>query len=199
MTSDPRLLSDETLAEAIAAWETKGPTSLTVALMADALYKIRDHVAAQAEQVERFQHALLIMQQHEIRNNELQEQIDTLTRELKQWHLAHGPGLYDEAMTAMQARAEKAEAEREEIRATLRAEGRIARSEKARADAAEHRVADLRAKVKALADEVPCHVFGEPFTCITVEGGTFPGGAAFTKDLFCLPCKLRAITEGGAA
>lgn len=31
-----------TVAEAIAAWEAKGPTSLTVALMADALYGVRD-------------------------------------------------------------------------------------------------------------------------------------------------------------
>lgn len=33
-----------TVAEAIAAWEAKGPTSLTVALMAEALYHVRDCV-----------------------------------------------------------------------------------------------------------------------------------------------------------
>lgn len=31
-----------TVDEALAAWETKGPTSLTVALMADALYSVRE-------------------------------------------------------------------------------------------------------------------------------------------------------------
>lgn len=31
-----------TVAEAIAAWEAKGPTSLTVALMAEALYDVRE-------------------------------------------------------------------------------------------------------------------------------------------------------------
>lgn len=31
-----------TVAEAIAAWEAKGPTSLTVALVVDALYRVRD-------------------------------------------------------------------------------------------------------------------------------------------------------------
>jgi hypothetical protein len=36
--SEPRA----TVEEAIAAWEAKGPTSLTVALMADALYGVRE-------------------------------------------------------------------------------------------------------------------------------------------------------------
>lgn len=31
-----------TVEEALAAWEAKGPTSLTVALMADALYGVRE-------------------------------------------------------------------------------------------------------------------------------------------------------------
>lgn len=35
-----------TVAEAIAAWEAKGPTSLTVALMAEALYDARDRLEA---------------------------------------------------------------------------------------------------------------------------------------------------------
>lgn len=34
-----------TVAEALAAWEAKGPTSLTVALLADALYGVRDEQA----------------------------------------------------------------------------------------------------------------------------------------------------------
>lgn len=34
-----------TVDEAIAAWEAKGPTSLTVALMAEALYDARERLA----------------------------------------------------------------------------------------------------------------------------------------------------------
>lgn len=36
-----------TMDEAIAAWEAKGPTSLTVALMAEALYRARDEFGDQ--------------------------------------------------------------------------------------------------------------------------------------------------------
>lgn len=36
-----RKLGETTVEEALAAWEEKGPTSYTVALMADALYGVR--------------------------------------------------------------------------------------------------------------------------------------------------------------
>lgn len=50
MTYPPKPKRGETTVdEALAAWEQKGPTSLTVALMADALYGIRDERLSKEE------------------------------------------------------------------------------------------------------------------------------------------------------
>lgn len=51
-------MSDEidrraTITQAIAAWEAKGPTSLTVALMAEALYDVRERLATLRPSLER--------------------------------------------------------------------------------------------------------------------------------------------------
>lgn len=177
MTTDPRLLSDETLA----AWEADATPDMCnqhSVVAAERIRALLDHVAAQAEQV-----ALVPQLQHAVNGNAnmvvaLRERAKTAEAECRQawsevrdWNDAHREQL---------ERAEKAEAERD-INGRLADDWRAeAFREKARADAAVQREADLRAKITALADEW--------------------GHAEDDEGMFCDEAAdaLRAITESGA-
>lgn len=88
------------------------------------------------------------------------------------------------AKAAQQARADLEDMTRQhdEARATKD-------MHKERYEVAERELSDLRARIEAL--PLRCYTFSG-ITCLEVVDGTFPGGAQFTIEHACLPCRVRA-------